>query len=108
MSFEDLLIQVCDVERFTQTGTDDYGNPVKSWAVIHDDEPCRLTSGGGREIIKDAQVVIADYKLFIGDVDITEQDRVVISGITYEVLLVEGYSDFIAEHHKQCFLQVVR
>ena len=62
----------------------------------------------GREIKVDAEIVIADYKLFIGDVDITEQDRVVISGLTYEVLLVQTYADSLTDHHKQVWMRISR
>jgi len=109
MAFNDLLNQTCDIARYTSSSVDLYGNPVKSWSTLYDNEPCRLSSSSGREIKVNAEVVIANYKLFIDDtVGITEQDRVTISGITYEVLLVESFQDFSSSHHKQCFLQAVR
>ena len=42
------------------------------------------------------------------DVDITEQDRVVINTLTYEILLVEGYEDGTTSHHKQVWLRISR
>jgi len=107
MSFADLLIHTCTIRRYTEGAVDAYGNPVKTWADYLVDQPCRLTSSSGREVTYDTQVVIADYRLFIAAVDITERDRVVISGKTYEVLLVEGYSDS-AMHHLQCWMRIVR
>ena len=62
----------------------------------------------GREIKVGAEIVIADYKLFLSDVDITEQDRVVIGGLTYEVLLVQDYEDHTSSHHKQCWMRISR
>lgn len=113
MSYADLLINTCTTRRFSEGAFDDYGVRVKTWADGLTNQRCRLapSSGvgfGGREIKVGAEVVIADYKLFIEDVDITEQDRVIISGITYEVLLVEDFADSTATHHKRCWLKVVR
>jgi hypothetical protein len=62
----------------------------------------------GREILIGAEVVIADYTLFIDDIDITEQDRVIIGSVTYEVLLVGTRQDSTSGHHKECFMRTVR
>ena len=108
MSFASLLIHTCTVKKFGSVSDDDYGNPIKVWVDDATDD-CRLTASPGREIKVGAEVVVADYKLFVkGTLDITEQDRVVISGVTYEVLLVQGYSDGTILHHKQCWLRTVR
>ena len=108
MSYTSLLIKNCTVERYTEGAPDDYGPPVLTWADHLTDEPCRLTSGGGREIKVGAELVVADYKLFVGDVDITEQDRIIIDSLTYEILLVENYADGSSDHHKQCWLRISR
>lgn len=108
MSYASLLINTCDVMRNTPGVADDYGQPTASWAVHLDDEPCRLQAGTGKEITIGAEVVIADYKLFLGDVDITEQDRVVIDGVTYGILLVTDKQDSASSHHKECFMRTVR
>ena len=108
MSYSSLLIDSCDVMRFTEGAIDDYGHPIKTWAVYLDDTACRLQAGAGKEIYVGAEVVIADYKLFLGDVDITEQDRVVLNSVTYEILLVADKQDGIDSHHKEVFMQTVR
>lgn len=110
MSYTSLLKDTCTVRRYTEGAVDDYGIPAKTWAD-HLTEDCRLEAApasGGREIKIGAEVVVADYRLFIGDVDVTEQDRVVIGTDTYEVLLVEAFSDFSSSHHKRCWLRLVR
>ena len=90
---------------------------MKTWADRLEDQACRLMpghassggiSGAGIDVFTGAKVIIADYTLFIGDVDITEQDRVVIDGITYEVVIVASRQNGTAEHHKECGLKVVR
>ena len=108
MSYSSLLIHTCDVLRNTPGVADAYGHPTPSWAVYLPNQACRLTASSGREIKVGLEVVVADYKLFVEDIDITEQDRVAISGVTYEVLLVQGYSDDTTSHHKQCWLRIVR
>lgn len=108
MSFADLLIDTCTVQRFTAGAADDYGNPARTWADHISDQACRLMVTTGRELKIGAEVVVADYKLFIEDVDITEQDRVIISAITYEILLVIARKDSISEHHKELLMRTVR
>ena len=108
MSYTDLLINTCTTQRFTEGANDGYGNPALTWADNLSDIACRLTTAKGRELKVGAELVIADYKLFVGDVDIIEQDRVIIGGLTYEVLLVEDYKDSSSSHHKQCWLRISR
>lgn len=112
MSYTSLLIETCTIQRFTEGAKDDYGNPALTWSDNLTDEPCRLVTlqglRGGREIKVGAELVIASYNLFLGDVDITEQDRVVLNSLTYEVLLVQNYQDGAGDHHKQCWLRISR
>ena len=114
MSFVSLLIDTCTVRRNTPGARDDYGKPTASWADHLTSQACRLQSGIGGvvgfgiEIRVGAEVVIADYKLFIGDVDITEQDRVIVDTITYEVLMVRVLQDSTGIQHKECFMRTVR
>ena len=108
MSFTDLLTQKGDVSRYTEGLPDAYGNKVKTWATTITDAPCRLNAIGGKEISLGAEVVIANYQLFIGDVDLTEKDRVIIDSVTYEVLLVRNLQDATGNHHLECYLQAVR
>lgn len=108
MAFADLLINTCTVRRYTDIGTDDYGNPIKDWTDHLPNQACRLMAGAGREVTVGAEVVIADYKLFIQDVAITEQDRVIVDDVTYEVVLVAPRQDDTGNHHKACYMRTVR
>ena len=108
MSYTSLLIDTCTIQRYTEGAKDNYGNPILTWADHLVDEPCRLTTAKGRELKVGAEIVIADYKLFVESIDVTEQDRIVISGNTYEILLVEDYTDGSASHHKQVWLRISR
>ncbi len=98
--------------------TDDYGNPTVVWGVATGlgDEPCRLmaTADRGQELKVGKEVVVADYKLFLGDVTISEQDRVWVYAGTvkgwalFEILLVKDIQDGVDSHHKECYLKTVR
>jgi hypothetical protein len=107
-----MLIHTCTIERRAGGAADAYGQPPDSWSNILVDEPCRLIDGAvgskSREIKIGAEVVIADYKLFIADEDITEQDRVVMGAVTYEILLVENKTNGVGNHHKEMYLRTVR
>jgi len=68
----------------------------------------------GVEVKVGAELVVADYKLFLGDVTVTEQDRVNIywgtvdAWVMYEILLVMNRQDGIDSHHKECLLRTAR
>jgi len=80
MSYNSLLPNWAAVLRYTIGLPDVYGHPAKTWAAVDglDDIPCRLMAIKGVEVLVGAEVVIADYKLFLQDVIINEQDRVVV------------------------------
>ncbi len=108
MSFTSLLIETCTVQRYTEGAADNYGVPAKTWADHLTDQACRINATTGREVLVGAKVVVADYKMFIADIDITEQDRVVSGGVTYEVLLVSDRQNSTVDHHKECLMKAVR
>lgn len=115
MSFADLFINTCTVLEDTGGVPDDYGNITPIWTAVAGlvDISCRLsastsTSRQGREITIGAEVVIADYKLFLNDVAITEQNRVRLNAVDYEILLVSSRQNGIGSHHKELWLRVVR
>ena len=103
-----LLTDTCSIERFTSVAVDTYGAPVKTWASHLASVPCRLVSTNATEVKVGAEVVIADYVLFIKDVDVTEQDRVVSGSVTYEILVVKFRKDATGIHHKELLLRAVR
>ena len=117
MSYASLLINSASVWRYPAGGAiDGYGQPAKVFAVVPalGDIPCRIQSAKGREVLVGAEVVIADYKLFLGDVILSEQDKVFVYwGTTpawyeYEILMVEDKQDGTNSHHKECYLRIVR
>lgn len=108
MSFADLLINTCTTRRFTEGAADDYGNPVKTWANNLVDQPCRWSYPKNTEVKIGAEVVIVDLQLFMNDVDVIVQDRIVLNTETYEVLSVLDRQDGVGDHHKELLLRLVR
>jgi len=109
MSFDSLLINICTVLEDTGVTPDDYGNLTPVWTPVTGliNIPCRLSTPTGREIKVGAEVVIADYKLFLENITVTEQNRIRMD-VDYEILLVASRQDGAGNHHKECFLRVVR
>ena len=116
MSYTSLLINSCTVSRFTEGAVDSYGNPTLTWADVADltDIDCRIITVSGVEVKVGAELVIADYQLFLGDVTVTEQDRVKVywgtvdAWVEYEILLVKDRQDGADSHHKELLLRTVR
>jgi len=110
MSYTDLLIDTCTIQDNTPGAQNEYGWPAPAWANVAGqvDIDCRLMDGKGKEIKIGAEVVIAQYKLFLGDITITEQERVVIGSTTYEILLVQDKQNSVGSHHKEVYLRTVR
>jgi len=110
MSFADLLINTCTIYEDTGAAPDGYGNVIPSWTAVAglSGIDCRLMASTGREIMIGAEVVIADYKLFLNDIVITERNRVLLDSIYYEVLLVTDRQDSDNVHHKEVYLRTVR
>ncbi|MDD4986145.1 MAG: hypothetical protein PHQ43_10230 [Dehalococcoidales bacterium] len=109
MSFASLLINTCTIRRFTAGAVDAYGNSAKAWADHLVDEPCRWSTPSNREVKVGAEVVLADILLFLNDVDVTEQDRIVIGTTTYEILSVVRRQDSVtSSHHRELFLRTVK
>ena len=107
MSYSTLLINECLVERWTDGGTDAYGNPTKTWADHLVDESCRLSYPKGRQLQTLTEVVPITEMLFMGDVDVTEHDRVTVDSTLYDILHVAHRQDGIDSHHLELDLQRV-
>jgi hypothetical protein len=108
LSYSDLLINTCTVRRFTEGAADAYGNPVKTWADHLTDIACRYSEPKNNEIKVGAEVLIYDLDLFLEDVDVTVQDRVVLDSETYEILGVKDRQNGSGVHHKELAIRTVR
>lgn len=107
MSYTSLLINTCTIRRYTEGAQDAYGNPSRTWADHLTDEACRWSEPKNNEIKVGAEVLIYDLDLFLGDVDVTVQDRVVLDSVTYEILGVKDRQDGAGNHHKELAIRTV-
>lgn len=107
MSYTDLLINTCDIQRFTDGAVDAYGQPTKTWATIFNDEPCRHVTGKGREIKVGQEVHLIYDQLFLEDIAVTVQDRVIIDSKTYQIIDLLFRQDAVGSHHKEAYLEIV-
>jgi len=116
MAYDTLLINSCTVLEDTGVATDGYGGIIPVWTQVAGqiEIDCRLMASSGREVMVGAEVIVADYKLFLGDIVITERNRVDVydvataTWIRYEILLVSNMQDSAVSHHKECWLRTVR
>jgi len=110
MSYDSLLINECTVLENTGTVADAYGGITPVWTDVAGltDIKCRHVSGKGREVKVGAEVVIIYDELFLQDIDITEQNRVLIGTENYNILSVVFRQDAVGGHHKHCYLEIVR
>lgn len=107
MAILDLLIDDCDIMRYTST-QDAYGQLIKSWLAHSTGNKCRVTSPVNREVQSGVEIVIADKLLFVGEyVDVTEKDRVVINGATYEILSVSVHRG-MEKTHQELLLRTIK
>ena len=119
MAYDSLLINTCNIISFTEDGTFDiYRQPNKSWdikvvdGVTYEGLPCRHISGKGREIKIGQEVHLIYDQLFVEDIDITVQDRVIIDPLgapkTYQIIDVLFRQDGVGSHHKEAYLEIVQ
>ena len=104
MSFDALLINSCTIWRYAEGVVDAYGVPDRTWAAHITDEPCRISYPKGRQIQRGTEVIPIDALLFIGLVDVTERDRAVVDGVTFEILYVAPPQNGTAVHHYELSL----
>ena|ERR1035437_8998213 len=110
MSFIDLLIHVCIIQRPTPGTVDAYGVPAKSWnATYLTNVPCRFAQQTGKQFWNGVQLEVIDFKVFLEDIDVTEQDRIVWEGNYYKVLQVDQIGDAtVNHHHRELQVQILR
>jgi len=106
MSFAGLLKDTMTIRRWATTSTDDYGQPVKTWSNQYTNVPCRYEqTKTAIEIQTEKELVITRDRIFTEQEGIRETDRVVVNGLTFEVLLVRDVSDGTERHHSELFLR---
>jgi len=101
MSFEKLLNKLCTIQVKTdsQNAT---GSVTSSWADTYVSIPCRYNRATGGKVLSGAyQVTLQDYVFYFKiDTTISEGNRIVVDGRTFEVL--NAYKDS-SGHHWEVF-----
>ena len=110
MSFEILMNRTAVVETPTETKTASMGVSV-SWATKHAIVKCRFWKMSG-----DERLLYASFRTEVTHKmvcsarfsDITERDRVVLGGVTYDIEFVDSVDDSDRAHHMEIVLREVR
>ena len=105
MSFDSLLINTCTTRRYVAGIADSYGNATPAWNDELTDEPCRISYPKGMQVQRDTEVIPVDAMLFMGDVDVTEYDKVIVDTVEYEILFVGIIQNGFGGHHKELSLK---
>lgn len=90
---------------------DQGGQAIFAWADNAANIACRLEDASRIEVEagQDRKIVVAAYNLMLpAGTSITEDDRVVIGGKTYSVLIAKSVEDDEAEHHVEAVLDLVK
>ena len=100
---ETALPDIITIERLSQVD-DGAGGQTERWDPVYIDVAARLAERTGREgIIAAREAVAAEWVLTLPyDQDITEKDRVIHVGLTYEVVFVNTGRSF--DTVRRCFL----
>ncbi len=107
--FLSLLKDTCTIQAKTVGVTDGLGQQVFAWTNETEDEPCRLEVTSDTEIINEQAVVVQGYNLMLqSGVTISEDHRVIISGLTYSVNAVRGADDADSAHHIEAVLDLIK
>ena len=107
MSFESLKNATMDISREGTLAKNDIGETVGTWAVVASGVSVRFQEMGGEERTDQSVAVVRRGKIWFDlGLDLTESDRVVIDGASWEVKLVEA--DVAgAGHHGAAEIQAV-
>jgi head-tail adaptor len=97
-----LLNTICTVRRKTSGAANALGEAAQTWSDLYTGVRCRVEGVSGQsdvEITSGKQVVAADWRVWFGPLaDVTEKDRIVWCGRTFEVGLVRRYAGGCADH----------
>jgi len=102
MSYESLLIKSGTILRATTVTTSASGEETKTYTPVTTGVPCdvQVTSGGEVQYPFGTMVESNAKAFFLPGVDIREDDRLLVDGLTYEVLFVEN----VRGHHLEAYL----
>lgn len=90
MSYIAMLNQRCTIERPSPSATDAWGRPTGAYVTVAANVPCRLAMERGREVARaQSELTTKSDRLYLPlETDVAERDRVVLEGVTYDVVFV--------------------
>lgn len=107
MSFTGLLISTATLSRptFAQAAT---GSETRVYTAIGT-RSCRVAPLGGQErVAAGRRAAIATHRVFLAaDAGVVETDRLVIGGVTHEVLDVAVRNGAAGPHHLEALTEVI-
>ena len=107
MAFSGLLNKTCTIQTVTRA-KDQYGSSDETVTNTATNVPCRMQPMSGREqSIYSSDRAVATHKMFCEtDVAITEDNRIVFNGSSFDVEFVKNV-DFM-DHHYELELREIR
>lgn len=104
MSFDALLNQTCTIRRVTTVN--DGPEPSEVWATTASDVPCRLSMLRAIELGQLHQTMAITHRLYLPySTDVTNDDRVIVDSVTYEVEMVNA-NPGSRQHHVEALIKV--
>lgn len=104
---DSLLIDTCDIVRKTETSRTSSNNPVYTESTIATGVKCRIANTSGIESKYPFRAIPYNYRLFIKYQGLSERDKIVSSGSTYELTSVYNVKDNVGYHHTEAWLEKV-
>lgn len=106
---ERLFNATLSIERKSLGAADDYNEHAESWAVVAADVPCRIQGMRGRENTENKQAVLVTHlAVMLAGTDLTEKDRVLSDGVSYEVLYANKAPGGVTGSHVEAELRELR
>lgn len=106
MSFTTMLNQTASILRFTEDASIGPDADRGGWTESST-SACRIEALGGRELNNQTSAVVATHRVYLPfGTDITEQDRVTIGSVTYDIEFVD-VDTAAAGHHCEVLVKAV-
>ena len=108
MTFEDLLIHDCTIQRKAEIGRDDLNNPVYGYEIMGN-EKVRLEEQDAKEVRGEKDIIITKDLVFASkSSNILERDRMIINGHQYYVCLVNKLYGLKSLHHLEIDVELIK
>ena len=109
MSFNSLLCDTATIER-RSVKQGELGEAKRKWTTLYSNVPCRVVELSANEsVIQSREGVATTHRIFSTDgyTSVTERDRVVTGGVTYDIISVDRPKGFGSIHHVEWTVSVL-